>query len=114
MQGFQTASQQQTSAIIRARVRVNRSTEGTLRGLTVAFNHDMTNTPDAQVSCVDNFSLPTPRSSLWYLMLSSYRKRLNMPLTYTLPGLVGPFSACLFRNTVLSLEAISKLLAVLV
>lgn len=100
--------------IIRARVGINRSTEETLIGLAVAFNHDITNTPDAQVSCVDNFSLLTPRCSLWYLMLSSYRKRLDMPLTYTLPGLVGPFSARLFRNTVLGVEAISKLLAVLV
>jgi hypothetical protein len=47
-------------------------------------------------------------------MLSSYRKRLDMPLTSTLPGLVGPFSARLFRNTVLGVEAILKLLAVLV
>lgn len=47
-------------------------------------------------------------------MLSSDRKRLDMPLTYTLPGLVGPCSARLFRNTVLGVEAISKLLAVLV
>jgi hypothetical protein len=100
--------------IIHARVGTNRSTEETLRGLTVALNHDITNTPDAQVLCVDNFSLPTPRCSLWYLMLSSYRKRLDMPLTSTLPGLVGPFSARLFRNTVLGVEAILKLLAVLV
>ena len=48
-------------------------------------------------------------------MLSSYRKRLDMLLpTYTMLGLVGPFFARLFRNTVLGVEAISKLLAVLV